>query len=263
MENSFHSLTKEELKDLLDCKVEQYNNPEFITTDPISVPHHFYRKEDIEIAAFLAATLAWGQRSTIINNATKLLELMENQPFDFVLNFSEKDLVPFRKFVHRTFNAEDCAYFLRALKSIYQQHPSLEDAFTSRFSLSEQNTKSAILNFRSRFFDLQPITRSQKHVANPAKNASAKRLNMFLRWMVRKDNRGVDFGIWNKILPSQLICPLDTHSGRVARKLGLLQRRADDWQAAEELTENLKRFDPDDPVKYDFALFGLGVFEKF
>jgi len=263
MDKKIHIQINNELKDLLDLKVQQYNSPAFISTDPISVPHHFSRKEDIEIAAFLAATFAWGQRSTIISNATKLMKLMENQPFDFVVNFSEKDLTPFRKFVHRTFNADDCAYFLWALKNIYQQHPSLEDAFTSGFSFSEQNSKSAILNFRIRFFDLQPITRSQKHVANPAKNASAKRLNMFLRWMVRKDDRGVDFGIWKKILPSQLICPLDTHSGRVARKLGLLQRRADDWQAAEELTENLKHFDPDDPVKYDFALFGLGVFEKF
>jgi uncharacterized protein (TIGR02757 family) len=263
MEKNFHSLKIEEVKLLLDRKVEQYNSPAFITTDPISVPHHFSRKQDIEIAAFLAATLAWGQRSTIISSATKLIDWMDNQPFDFVLNFSEKDLSPFRKFVHRTFNAEDCAYFLWALKSIYQHNSSLEDAFTDSFSYLEKNTKSAILTFRNSFFALEPLTRSQKHVANPAKNAAAKRLNMFLRWMVRNDDRGVDFGIWSKILPSQLICPLDTHSGRVARKLGLLQRRADDWQAAEELTENLKRFDPNDPVKYDFALFGLGVFEKF
>lgn len=263
MEKNFHTVKFEALKGLLDQKTEQYNSPEFIKTDPISVPHQFSRKQDIEIAAFLAATLAWGQRPTIIINATKLVECMDNQPYDFVLNFSEKDLGAFRKFVHRTFNSEDCTYFLWALKNIYQQHPSLEEAFSTGFSVAEQNTKPAILSFRNSFFALEPLTRSQKHVANPAKNAAAKRLNMFLRWMVRKDDRGVDFGIWNKILPSQLICPLDTHSGRVARKLGLLQRRADDWQAAEELTKSLKLFDPVDPVKYDFALFGLGVFEKF
>jgi uncharacterized protein (TIGR02757 family) len=263
MQKEPHRLEFKVIKDLLDRKFEQYNNPVFIRTDPISVPHRFSQKEDIEIAAFLAATLAWGRRSTIIINALKLMELMDNQPYAFVLNFSEKDLVAFRKFVHRTFNAGDCAYFLWALKNIYQQHPSLEEAFTAGFSFAEQNVKQAILNFRNRFFSLEPITRAQKHVANPAKNASAKRLNMFLRWMVRNDDRGVDFGIWNRILPSQLICPLDIHSGRVARKLGLLQRRADDWKAAEELTENLKLYDPVDPVKYDFALFGLGVFEKF
>lgn len=252
-----------QLKKLLDQKADQYNSAEFIATDPVSIPHLFTKKEDIEIAGFMAATIAWGQRITIISNAMKLMDWMDSQPFDFILNFSEKDILPFRKFVHRTFNGEDCEYFLWALKSIYQQHSSLENAFSDNFLVDEANTKNAIINFRNHFFALQPFTRSQKHVADPGKNSSAKRLNMFLRWMVRKDNQGVDFGVWDKIKPSQLICPLDTHSGRVARKLGLLHRKTNDWQAAEELTQNLAKYDPADPVKYDFALFGLGVFEKF
>ncbi|MBE0639873.1 MAG: TIGR02757 family protein [Bacteroidales bacterium] len=262
MEKSESISTTDQLKLHLDQKVVQYNAIQFIETDPISIPHQFTKKEDIEISGFLAATLSWGQRVTIINNAKKLMVWMDHQPHDFILNFSEKDLKPFRKFVHRTFNGEDCEYFLWALKNIYQHYASLENAFTKNFTASEPNTKKAIINFRNRFFGFQPVHRAQKHVADPAKNASAKRLNMFMRWMVRKDDARVDFGIWNKIKPSQLICPLDTHSGRAARKLGLLNRNANDWQAAEELTASLARFNPQDPVKYDFALFGLGVFEK-
>ncbi len=254
-------LTK--IKALLDLKSEQYNSVDFISTDPISVPHLFSKKEDIEISAFLIAMIAWGQRPTIISHGRKLMELMDQQPHEFILHFSERDLRPFRSFVHRTFNGADCEYFLWALKNIYQQYGSLEGAFSQSFSSSEKNTRQAITGFRDRFFALSPPGRTQKHIADPAKNASAKRLNMFLRWMVRDDDCGVDFGIWHIIKSSQLICPLDTHSGRVARKLGLLHRAANDWTAAEELTDQLKSFDPDDPVKYDFALFGLGIFEKF
>lgn len=252
-----------EIKALLDFTHDKYNSVEFIHTDPISVPHSFQKKEDIEIAAFLVATIAWGQRITIIKNGNKLMEWMHQQPHDFILNFSERDIKPFRSFVHRTFNGADCEYFLWALKSIYQQYDSLENAFSKTFLSSEKNIRKAITDFRERFFAFSPPGRTQKHIADPERNASAKRLNMFLRWMVRNDNRGVDFGIWQSINPSQLICPLDIHSGRVARKLGLLHRTTNDWAAAEELTERLSVFDCADPVKYDFALFGLGIFEKF
>jgi uncharacterized protein (TIGR02757 family) len=255
-------LNIQQIKRLLDEKAAFYNSVHFIATDPIAIPHLFSKKEDIEIAGFLAATIAWGQRPTIISNAKKLVGWMDFSPYDFIINFAENDLKPFRTFVHRTFNGEDCEYFLWALKSIYQNWADMEGAFTGGFSTDEKNTKPAIINFRDRFFSWHFPARTQKHVADPARNASAKRLNMFLRWMVRKDNNGVDFGIWKSIRPSQLVCPLDTHSGRVARKLGLLHRKANDWQAAVELTDQLALFDPDDPVKYDYALFGAGIFEN-
>jgi len=253
----------EELKAFLDSKYLLYNSLSFIETDPISIPHLFGRKEDIEISGFLAATLAWGQRVTIINNTKKLMGWMDNEPFDFILNFTQHDLKPFQKFVHRTFNGVDCEYFLWSLKNIYQNYGTLENAFCKDFNANELNVKNAILSFRNVFFELDHPTRTQKHIANPEKKSSAKRLNMFLRWMVRVDDRGVDFGIWNKISPAQLICPLDVHSANVARKLGLLERHINDWSAAEELTASLKLLDSDDPVKYDFALFGLGIFEGF
>ena len=252
-----------DLKNLLDEKADRYNSVEFIETDPISIPHMFSKKEDIEIAAFLIAIIAWGQRNTIIRNGKRLMDWMQNSPFDFIYNFSEKDLDPFKKFVHRTFNGIDCEYFMWALKNIYQKYGSLENAFFEDSYPPTENPRQAIINFRRLFFSLNPLNRTQKHIADPSKNASAKRINMFLRWMVRKDNKGVDFGIWQKIKPSQLVCPLDTHSGRVARKLGLLKRNSDDWKAVVELTENLSLFDPYDPIRYDFALFGMGVFEKF
>lgn len=251
------------LKEFLDIKTFQYNNPDFIHSDPISIPHLFTKNEDIEIAGFLSAIIAWGQRPTILKNGKQLVEWMDFAPHDFILNFKEKDLQPFKKFVHRTFNGEDCMYFLWSLKNIYQEYQTLENAFTIDFSSSEPNIKQAINLFRKRFFELDYPVRTMKHIADPEKNSSAKRLNMFLRWMVRQDKTGVDFGIWQKIQPSQLVCPLDVHSGNTARKLGLLQRKMNDWQAAEELTSLLKSFDANDPVKYDFALFGLGVFEKF
>jgi len=251
----------ENIKTFLDAKVERYNNPDFISDDPISIPHQFSRKEDIEIAGFLAATIAWGQRKTIVRNANKLIRWMDDSPHDFILNFTDNDLTAFRKFTHRTFNGIDCEYFLWSLKNIYQNHDGLENAF-DHFNKGDKNIKQAINNFRIVFFELDHPLRTGKHIANPEKNSAAKRINMFLRWMVRSDTNGVDFGIWKKINPSQLICPLDVHSGNVARKLGLIQRKNNDWQAAEELTEKLKTFDPDDPVKYDYALFGLGIFEK-
>lgn len=248
----------EELKLFLDSKVELYNQPGFIVNDPISIPHLFNKKEDIEIAGFLSATIAWGNRKMILRNAKSLMEMMEFSPFDFILNFRDHDLKPFEKFVHRTFNGTDCLYFLWSLKNIYQKHGGLEQVFKS-----DAGIKESILQFRNIFFEMDFPSRTSKHIANPAKNSSAKRLNMFLRWMVRNDNRGVDFGIWKSINPSLLFCPLDVHSGRVARELGILQRKQDDWKAVEELTKNLRKLDADDPVKYDFALFGIGVNEGF
>ena len=253
----------EDLKTFLDSKYLLYNSLSFIETDPISIPHLYSSKEDIEISGFLAATLAWGQRLTIINNTKKLMGWMDDAPLDFILNFTQQDLKLFQRFVHRTFNGIDCEYFLWSLKNIYQNYGSLENAFCGSFQPDELNVKNAIVTFRKVFFELDHPTRTQKHIANPEKKSSAKRLNMFLRWMVRTDDRGVDFGVWRKISPAQIICPLDVHSAKVARKLGLLKRNINDWSAAEELTNNLKLLDNTDPVKYDFALFGLGIFEGF
>ena len=249
-----------ELKDLLDEKYLQYNTLDFIETDPISIPHLFSKKEDIEISAFLAATMAWGQRPTTIKNAKKLVELMEYTPLDFILNFTTADLKRFESFKHRTFNGIDCVFFLQSLQNIYTKYHGLERVFSSDFS----NIESAIHHFRQVFFEIEHPQRTQKHVANPMTGSSAKRINMFLRWMVRKKQpNGVDFGIWKKISPAMLQCPLDVHTGNVGRKLGLLQRQQNDWKAVQELTKSLRKFDPTDPVKYDFALFGLGVFDGF
>ncbi|MGZ4034361.1 MAG: TIGR02757 family protein [Bacteroidia bacterium] len=247
-----------ELKDFLEEKYIKYNGFAFIESDPVSIPHQFTKKEDIEIAGFLAATIAWGQRVTIINNANKMMKLMGNSPHDFIMSAKEKDLKKFEGFVHRTFNSVDTIFFMRSLKNIYINHGGLEKVF------SKPDCSDAITNFRILFFSIEYPARTMKHVSNPAENSSAKRLCMYLRWMIRKDKQGVDFGIWNsKLLPSHLMCPLDVHSGNVARKLGLLKRTQNDWKAVNELTLNLRKFDPKDPVKYDFALFGLGVFEKF
>lgn len=249
-----------ELKKYLDEKVELYNRPTFIEEDPISIPHLFSRKEDIEISGFLSAVIAWGQRKTILANAGKLMEMMDNAPYDFISGFRDTDLKPFEHFVHRTFNGIDCIYFLTSLKNIYSNHGGLENLFTP--TGDEDTVKDSILRFRNVFFELPHLPRTQKHIANPFKNASAKRLNMFLRWMVRKDDNGVDFGIWQSIDPALLMCPLDVHTGNVARALGLLHRNQSDWKAVEELTAVLRSFDPVDPVKYDFALFGMGMYEK-
>jgi len=251
-----------ELKNFLEEKHDQYNRPEFIETDPISIPHQFSKKEDIEISGFLAATIAWGNRKMIVRNAKRLVELLDYSPFDFVMNFTDDDLKPFESFVHRTFNGTDCIYFLKSLRNIYKNHRGLEAVFSDEI-INSGSVKDAIIYFRKIFFELPHPERTGKHVANPEKNSSAKRINMYLRWMVRNDKRGVDFGIWETIKPAGLFCPLDVHSGNISRKLGILNRKANDWKAVDGLTANLRKLDPDDPVKYDFALFGLGVFEKF
>lgn len=249
------------LKEFLDEKVVLYNNPDFIESDPIQIPHKFSQKEDIEISGFLIATIAWGNRKSIINNGNRLMEMMGNSPFDFVMNFSEKDSEMLSSFVHRTFNNEDLVYFIKSLQNIYNNHNGLEAVF-SKFAQTD-SLQPTIHHFKKIFFELPHQKRTQKHVSDPLKNSAAKRINMFLRWMVRNDNAGVDFGIWKSLSPSQLSCPLDVHSGNVARKLNLLIRKQNDAKALLELDNTLREFDRNDPVKYDFALFGLGVFEKF
>ncbi len=253
-------MNRKEIKAFLDEKVELYNRPDFIKDDPILIPHQFSKKEDIEIAGFLAATIAWGQRKTIMNNANRIMEFMEFEPYRFIL---EKDFNDFEfpGFVHRTFNTIDLQYFLSALKIIYQYHGGLETVFNKG-----SNNQERIANFHNVFFNLEglePSKKTYKHVSNPAKNSAAKRLNMFLRWMVREDKKGVDFGIWKEHSPADLLLPLDVHTANSSRKLGLLKRKQNDWKTVEEITSILKKFDSSDPVKYDFALFGLGVIEKF
>ncbi len=249
----------QEIYQLLEEKYNQFNRKLFIESDPISIPHLFSKKEDIEIAAFLSATIAWGQRVTIIKNAKQLVTLMDMEPYDFILNHTNKDIERFNNFKHRTFNSIDICYFIKSLQNIYTNHQGLETVF----ALNANDMRLNIGNFKQLFFEIEHPQRTTKHISDPLKNSSAKRINMFLRWMVRKDNRGVDFGLWDKINPANLMCPLDVHSGNVARKLGLLQRTQNDWKAVEELTINLRNFDKEDPIKYDFSLFGLGVFEKF
>ncbi len=243
----------------LDEKVEKYNQQHyFLKDDPIGIPHLFTQKEDIEIIGFLVATIAWGKRGMIIKNSQQLIDIMGNQPHDYILNANEKELAELT-FVHRTFNKEDLKYFVLALKKLYKNKRSIESVFgESNGSMAEK-----IHHFRSVFFSFNPASRTTKHVSDPLKNSAAKRLNMYLRWMVRKDQKGVDFGIWKDIAPAELYCPLDVHTGNVARKLGLIERKANDWKALEELMAHLRKFDPMDPVKYDFALFGLGVYEGF
>jgi uncharacterized protein (TIGR02757 family) len=250
------------LKAFLDSKVAQYNQPDFIKNDPVSIPHIFNKKQDIEIMGFWAATLAWGQRVTIISKCKELIALMDGAPYDFIINHEEPDLKKLLHFKHRTFNDIDTLYFIAFFRYHYSQHNSLEDAFIS--SNSQNEVEEALNHFRKYFFSLPDYPhRTKKHVSSPSQKSTCKRLNMFLRWMVRKDNHGVDFGIWNKIKPSELIMPCDLHVDRVARKLKLINRKQTDWQTAVELTERLREFDPQDPVKYDFALFGLGIDEKF
>ena len=249
-----------ELKDLLDEKAYQYNQSTFIETDPIQVLKQFSQKENIEIAGFLTATIAWGQRKTIIKNAFQLMELMDNNPYEFLMNTDMSEWQHFQYFKHRTFNGTDCIFFLSSLKNIYENHDGLEQVFTSGFQ-KDKTVASALRYFRQVFFEVEHEKRSQKHISNIDKGASAKRLNMFLRWMVRSDSRGVDFGLWKDIPMSDLLLPLDIHTGRQARQLGLLTRKQDDWKAVLEVTDNLRHFDQKDPVKYDFALFGMGAFE--
>ncbi|MEI6048251.1 MAG: TIGR02757 family protein [Bacteroidota bacterium] len=254
-------LKKAELKEFLDEKVELYNRPSFIELDPISIPHRYSKKEDIEISGFLAATIAWGNRKMILRNADRMMALLDGSPFDFIMNSGEQDLEKIEGFVHRTFNSADLIYFIKALKHIYLNKRGLENIF-NEYSTTD-SLQPAIHELKKIFFELPHSRRTERHISDPFKGSAAKKINMFLRWMVRRDNKGVDFGIWDKIDPSMLFIPLDLHSGNTARRLGLLIRKANDWKAVEELTSVLREFDPADPVKYDFALFGLGVNEKF
>ncbi|NVJ87317.1 MAG: TIGR02757 family protein [Algoriphagus sp.] len=254
----------QDLKGFLDEKVEEYNQPGFIPNDPISIPHLFRKKEDIEIAGFFAAILAWGQRKTIISKCLDLFKRMENSPHDFIINHQEPDLKAFLNFKHRTFNEVDTLYFIHFLSWFYRNHSSLEEAFLTHNGKEGEPMEGMLIHFHELFFSMpESPSRTRKHIATPARKSACKRMNMFLRWMVRSDEKGVDFGIWKRIQPSQLICPCDLHVDRVARKLGLITRKQTDWQTALELTERLREFDPKDPIKYDFALFGLGVEEKF
>ncbi|MFD0764454.1 TIGR02757 family protein [Mucilaginibacter lutimaris] len=271
------------LKAFLDTKVSQYNRPEFIANDPVGIPHMFSKKQDIEIMGFWAATLAWGQRVTIINKCKELISLMDGAPYDFIINHEEPDLKKLLHFKHRTFNDIDTLYFISFFRWHYENYESLEDAFIPRNNpvilnnsegpvrdkglqqaQGDSMVEAALNHFRSYFFSLPDFPpRTKKHVSSPSQKSTCKRLNMYLRWMVRKDNNGVDFGIWNKIKPAHLICPCDLHVDRVARKLKLITRKQTDWQTAVELTKNLRELDPNDPVKYDFALFGLGIEERW
>lgn len=252
------------LKYELDEKVNLYNRFNFIKDDPISIPHLFSKKQDIEIAGFFAAIFSWGNRTTIINKSKELLQLMDNSPHDFCLQHNSSALKRLEGFKHRTFNTTDLLYFVEFFNFHYSQHDSLEIAFTKGMDKKDENIENGLRGFYTYFFSLPDIPeRTKKHIASPEKNSSCKRLNMFLRWMVRTDKNGVDFGIWKNISPSQLICPIDVHVARISKRFNLLQRKQTDWNAALELTAYLRTLDKDDPVKYDFALFGLGVSEKY
>lgn len=254
----------EKLKDFLEKKVAEYNRSSFIPHDPISIPHRFHKKQDIEIAAFFAAIFAWGNRTTIINKTTELMQLMDNAPYEFCLNPDLGGLKELMGFKHRTFNTTDLLYFVDFLHHHYSQHASLETAFSQWMTKDDKNIEKALTGFHHYFFSLEEAPqRTKKHIATPDRNSTCKRLCMFLRWMVRKDDCGVDFGLWQSISPAQLICPIDLHVARVARQFGLIKRKQTDWLTALELTEHLKQFDATDPAKYDFALFSLGVMEKF
>lgn len=255
------TILKAELHEFLELKVAEYNRPAFLTSDPIQIPHKFSLKQDIEISGFLTATIAWGNRKSIINNATLLMELMDMAPYQFIMEHTNKDLRSLESFVHRTFNGSDLQYFIHALKHLYTVYGGMEAIFNKYAQNS--TLQPAITKFKECFFELPHKQRTTKHISDPSKGSAAKRINMFLRWMVRDASTGVDFGIWKSLSPSQLSCPLDVHSGNVARKLGLLTRKQNDAKAVAELDANLRLLDPKDPVKYDFALFGLGVFEKF
>jgi uncharacterized protein (TIGR02757 family) len=254
-------LKKPELKEFLDEKVELYDRPAFIESDPISIPHQYTKKQDIEIAGFLAATIAWGNRKMILRNANRMMELLDNSPYEFIMNSSNHEIEMSNRFVHRTFNSTDLIYFLKALQNIYRHKRGLETIFNTY--QTADSLQPAIHEFHNIFFELSHEKRTEKHVSDPFKGSAAKKLNMYLRWMIRKDVKGVDFGLWKSIPPSVLSCPLDVHSGNVARKLGILSRKQNDAKAVSELDTILRTFDKDDPAKYDFALFGLGVFEGF
>lgn len=253
-----------QLKDFLDSKVEQYNTPAFIKDDPVCIPHFYTRKQDVEIAGLFAAVFAWGNRAIIIKKCKELLQRMDNAPYDFIMNYHDVDLKRLLGFKHRTFNDTDLLYFIHFLHYHYSGNESLETAFTNAINNKDETIENGLNHFFYYFFSLEYApARTKKHIASPIKKSTCKRLNMFLRWMVRQDDKGVDFGIWKKISPSQLICPIDVHVARVAYRFNLLNRNKIDWQAGLELTSYLRKLDPADPVKYDFALFVLGVIEKF
>ena len=262
LKKSYNGISAIDIKAFLEEKYLQYNNPSFIECDPISIPHSYSDNCDREISGFLTAAIAWGRRDLILRSSRLMLEMMDNSPHEFIMAANENELSRFSRFVHRTFNGTDCVYFLRALRHIYSNFNTMEDVLLEGMKTSG-SIKEGLSNLRSTFFSLPHESRNEKHFADVTGGAAGKRLNMFLRWMIRKDNFGVDFGIWKKIDPSLLFIPLDLHSGNTARRLGLLTRKMNDWKAVEELTEILREFDPADPVKYDFALFGLGVNEKF
>ena len=251
----------DELKEFLDLKANHYQSQDFISADPIQIPHRFTKKEDVEIAGFLAATIAWGNRTSIIKNANKMMKLMDEAPFDFIVNHQTSDLDVFDGFVHRTFNATDLKYFVQAIKNLYVNKGGLEFCITQH--VSKMPLQTALHHFKKDFFELPHELRTEKHLADPLKGSAAKRINMYLRWMVRPNTSGVDFGLWKSMHPRNLTCPLDVHSGTVARKLGILNRKQNDAKAVLELDKQLRIMDSEDPVKYDFALFGLGAFEKF
>ena len=252
-----------ELKSFLDEKVVLYNNPNFIESDPVQIPHLFSLKEDIEIAGFLSSTIAWGNRKMIIKNAHKMMDLMGNTPYDFVMSHNEDQLERLESFVHRTFNGQDFISFIKGLQHIYKNHNGIEGVFSKNVNSNNLNLQNSIHEFKKVFFEIEHQNRTQKHISDPMNGSAAKRINMMLRWFCRQDHKGVDLGIWKTISPSKLSCPLDVHSGNVARKLGLLTRKQNDGKALAELDTALRILDPNDPVKYDFALFGLGVFEGF
>jgi uncharacterized protein (TIGR02757 family) len=240
--------------DILEFYHDKYNHLSFIADDPISIPHRFTKRQDIEIAGLFAATLAWGNRKSILNSCTKLMTLMDNQPYDFIMHHAPKDLKPFATFVHRTFNGTDLLYFIEFLKTYYAKEQTLENLFTG------DDIGQGLIKFHAAFFSLHDFpARTRKHIATPERKSSCKRLNMYLRWMIRNDNRGVDFGIWKQIKPAQLMCPLDVHVENYARQLNLMERKQRDWLTVCELTANLRKIDPHDPVRFDFALFGMGI----
>lgn len=249
-----------DLKALLDEMADRYNQPSFIGNDPVSIPHLFTKPQDIEIAGLFAAVLAWGQRTTIIRSGRRLMQLMDEAPHQFVLHHEARDVRPMASFVHRTFNGTDLLYFIRFLQDHYRKHPSLEILF--HVDRDDPTVEKGLINFHRAFFSLPDYPRrTQKHIATPERKSACKRMAMYLRWMVRRDKRGVDFGLWKSISSSQLVCPCDLHVERVARKLKLIRRKSIDWQTALELTANLRKMDPLDPVRYDFALFGMGVMD--
>lgn len=248
-------MTKKQLKAYLDTQADFYESRDFIVKDPIAIPKQFTAKEDIEISAFLAATIAWGNRTSIVKNARRMMELMQNEPYNFVLHANDTDFIPLQNFVHRTFNGDDFITFIHGLRHIYNEHGGLGNTLGNACF----DAQHRISHFKQKFFEIEHLPRTQKHISDPLKGSAAKRINMFLRWMVRSDQKGVDFGLWKNLSPAHLMLPLDVHTGNQARTLKLLKRKQNDWKAVVEVTENLKRLYPADPVKYDFALFGIGV----